>query len=112
MVPHMPGHRRGVQLSTATGLGAKNSKLSFCHGVFRCIWMFLSTVIQQILFAEISSPSDPTATWNITRKNAFVVLVTHMFRVRGLGIEGLILSLRLSRKLLECLVAVLGTFMM
>jgi hypothetical protein len=73
--------------------------------------MFLPTVIQQIFFAEISSPSDSTATWNITRKSAFVVLVTHMFRVRGLGIEGLILSLRLSRKLLECLVAVLGTSM-
>jgi hypothetical protein len=73
--------------------------------------MFLSTMIQQIFFAEISSPSNSAAAWNITRKSAFVVLVTHMFRVRGLGIEGLILSLRLSRKLLECHVAVLRTSM-
>ena len=105
----MPGNRRVVQLSTATGLSAMNTERSFCHDVFRCIWMFLPTVLQQILFAEISSPSDSTATWNITRKSAFVVLVTHMFGVRGLRIEGLILSLRLSRKLLECLVAVLRT---
>ena len=101
-------HRGGIQKGIATGLGASKTELSLCHLIIRCIWMFLSAVLQEILLSEVSSPAYTGAAWNVAWKSALIMLVTHMFRICGLRTEWLVLSLSLAREFLESLVAELG----
>src|SRR5579859_5804546 len=94
-------HGRGIQENAATRFSATHTELSFCHDILWRIWMFLSTMIQKILLPEISSSAYTIAAWNIARKDAVIMLVAHMFRIRRLRCKGFFLGLSLARKAFE-----------
>jgi hypothetical protein len=102
---------RRVQYIIAARLSAFMAKVSRRYNVDRRVGM-LSAMLDEVLLAGVTPSPNTTAPLDITGESSLVMLLTHVFRICGLGSKWLIRFLNTTRQILESIGAILMTSLM